>query len=297
MGMIKSMTAFGKAKSEGTDRDYTVEIRAVNSRYFDCTVKLPRAYTFLEEKIKAYIQKNVTSRGKIDVYLGVQSHTEGEASIRLDDAYVKGYLNALYRLRDEYGLVDDISVMTVARAGDIFVIERKEEDLTEEWARVEEVLSKASADFSAMREAEGARIEKDLREKVDTIRAIVAEISTESHRDIGAYRDKLESRLRTILDDHAVNIDENRILTECAIMADRLAVDEEIVRLGSHFVAFEDILASGEASGRKLDFLMQEMNRETNTIGSKCSNADIAARVVKVKCELEKIREQIQNIE
>ena len=295
--MIKSMTAFGKAKIEGEDRDYTVEIRAVNSRYFDCTVKLPRAYLFLEEKIKAYIQKNVTSRGKIDVFLGVENHTEGESSIRIDDGYVKGYLDALYRLRDEYGLRDDISVMTVARSSDVFVIERKEEDLSKEWARVEDVLSKACADFSAMREGEGARIEKDMREKVDNIRAFVARIKDASASEIGAYRDKLETRLRAILDDHAVNIDENRILTECAIMADRLAVDEEIVRLGSHFVAFEEILASGEASGRKLDFLMQEMNRETNTIGSKCSSASIAALVVEVKCELEKIREQIQNIE
>ncbi len=295
--MIKSMTAFGKAKTEGADRDYTVEIKAVNSRYFDCTVKLPRAYSFLEEKIKAFVQKNVTSRGKVDVYLTVQSHTEGEASIALDEGYVKGYLAALYRLRDEYGLCDDISVMSVARSSDVFVIERKEEDLSSEWARVEEVLSAAAVGFSEMREAEGARIEADIRAKVDNIRAIVSDIAKESVRDIGAYREKLESRLRTILDDHAVNIDEGRILTECAIMADRLAVDEELVRLDSHFAAFEEILASGDPAGRKLDFLMQEMNRETNTIGSKCSNAAIAKMVVAVKCELEKIREQIQNIE
>lgn len=295
--MIKSMTAFGKAKKEGADRDYTFELRAVNSRYLDCSVKLPRAYAFLEEKIKSYIQKNVTSRGKIDVFFSVQNHTEGESSVQLDEGYLKGYLAALYRMRDEYGLADDISVMTVARNSDVFVIERKEEDLSEEWARVEEVLAAAAADFCAMREAEGARIEKDLREKVDNIRRIVSEIADESARDVGVYREKLETRLRAILDDHAVNIDENRILTECAIMADRLAVDEELVRLESHFVAFEEILASGEAAGRKLDFLMQEMNRETNTIGSKCSNAAIAKMVVAVKCELEKIREQIQNIE
>ena len=295
--MIKSMTAYGKGKKEGVDRDYTVEIKSVNSRYFDCTVKLPRAYTFLEEKIKTYVQKNVTSRGKIDVYLSVQNHTEGEASIQIDEGYLKGYLEALYRLRDAYGLRDDISVMEVARSPEVLVIERREEDLSSEWARVEEVLSLAAAEFSAMREAEGARIETDIRTKVDTIREVVADIARESSRDIGAYRDKLEARLRTILDDHAVNIDENRILTECAVMADRLAVDEELVRLHSHFAAFEEILASGEVAGRKLDFLMQEMNRETNTIGSKCSNAAIAKMVVAVKCELEKIREQIQNIE
>ena len=295
--MLRSMTAYGRCSRSIGEKEITVEIKSVNSRYFDCTVKLPRAYLFLEEKIKGFIQKNVTSRGKIDVYLTVQSHTEGEASIQLDEGYLKGYLAALYRLRDEYGLKDDISVMTVARSSDVFVVERKEEDLSAEWARVESVLSLAAADFTAMREAEGARIEADLRAKVDNIRELVSSIGAESVRDIGAYREKLETRLRAILDDHAVNIDDSRILTECAIMADRLAVDEELVRLGSHFVAFEDILASKDPAGRKLDFLMQEMNRETNTIGSKCSNADIAKKVVAVKCELEKIREQIQNIE
>ncbi len=295
--MIKSMTAYGKARSEGADRDYTVELRSVNSRYLDCTVKLPRAYAFLEEKIKAYIQKNVISRGKIDVYISVESHTETESSIALDEGYLKGYLAALYRLRDEYGLRDDISVMSLARNSDVFRVERKEEDLSEEWGRLEGVLAAAAADFGAMRAAEGERIERDIREKVDGIRELARQIGEASARDIGAYREKLETRLRAILDDHAVTVDEGRILTECAIMADRLAVDEELVRLGSHFVAFEEILASGEPAGRKLDFLMQEMNRETNTVGSKCSNAAIAKMVVAVKCELEKIREQIQNIE
>jgi len=295
--MIKSMTAFGRAKSENADRDYTVEIKAVNSRYFDCTVKLPRAYAFLEEKIKSYIQTKVTSRGKIDVYLSVQNHTEGEATVLLDEGYLKGYLAALYRLRDEYGLADDISVMSVAKNNDVFVIERKEEDLGGEWARIESVLAEAASGFDAMRTAEGARIEKDLREKVDSIRAITAKIAAESAEDIAAYREKLETRLRGILDEHGLKFDENRILTECAIMADKLAVDEELVRLGSHFAAFEEILALREPVGRKLDFLMQEMNREINTTGSKCCNASIASHVVAVKCELEKIREQIQNLE
>jgi len=295
--MIKSMTAFGRAKSEGADRDYTVEIKAVNSRYFDCTVKLPRAYAFLEEKIKSYLQTHVTSRGKLDVYLGVQNHTEGEASVTVDDGYVKGYLAALHRLRDEYGLRDDTSVMSLARTDGVLLIERKEADLSGEWARIEAVLAEASAGFDLMRREEGARIEKDLREKVDNIRHTVRTIAEASEKDIGAYREKLEARLRKVLDDNALKMDENRILTECAIMADKLAVDEELVRLESHFAAFEQILASGEPAGRKLDFLMQEMNREINTTGSKCSNASIAALVVSVKCELEKIREQIQNIE
>ncbi len=295
--MIKSMTAFGRAKSENADRDYTVEIKAVNSRYFDCTVKMPRAYAFLEEKIKAYIQTKVTSRGKIEVFFGVRNHTEGEAVVTVDDGYVKGYLAALHRLRDEYGLRDDVSVMQLARTDGVLLIDRKEEDLSEEWTRVEAVLAEASAGFDGMRREEGARIEKDIRAKVDKIRETVRVIAAESEKDIASYREKLETRLRKVLEENAVKADENRILTECAIMADRLAVDEELVRLESHFVAFEEILASGEPAGRKLDFLMQEMNREINTTGSKCSNASIASMVVSVKCELEKIREQIQNIE
>ncbi len=295
--MIKSMTAFGRAKSENADRDYTVEIKAVNSRYFDCTVKMPRAYAFLEEKIKSFLQTRVTSRGKLDVYLSVQNHTEGEASVTVDEGYLKGYLAALCRLRDEYGLRDDISVMSLARTEGVLLIERKEEDLSGEWARIETVLASAAEGFDLMRREEGARIERDIREKVDKIRETVRVIAEESEKDIGAYREKLEARLRKVLDENTVKMDENRILTECAIMADKLAVDEELVRLESHFVAFEQILSSGEPAGRKLDFLMQEMNREINTTGSKCSNAAIAALVVSVKCELEKIREQIQNIE
>ena len=295
--MIKSMTAFGRAVSEGADRDYTVEIKAVNSRYLDCTVKLPRAYLFLEEKIKSYIQTHVTTRGKVDVYLTVRNHTEGEATVTVDDGYVKGYLAALQKLRDSYGVRDDISVMQLARSEGVLIVDRKEEDLSGEWVRIESLLAEAARGFDIMRSEEGARIEADMRDKVNKIRETVRVIAAASEKDIGAYRARLEARLRKVLDENAVKMDENRILTECAIMADKLAVDEELVRLESHFVAFEQILASDEVAGRRLDFLMQEMNREINTTGSKCSNAEIASLVVSVKCELEKIREQIQNIE
>ena len=295
--MIKSMTAYGRGKREWEDKDMSFELRSVNSRYFDCTVKLPRAYAFLEEKIKAYVQKNVISRGKVDVFFNVTDRTETGVTVSLDEGYLKGYLAALRRLSEEYGLADDVTVSRVAARPEIFRIERTEEDLSGEWERVEEALALAAADYSAMREAEGARIAADLTEKVEGIEQMVSRIAALSAEHIGGYREKLEARLRAVLEDNRVTADENRILTECAIMADKLAVDEELVRLGSHFVAFRDIIGQKEPAGRKLDFLMQEMNRETNTIGSKCQNSAIAAIVVDIKCELEKIREQVQNIE
>lgn len=295
--MIKSMTAYGRGKKEWEDKDMSFELRSVNSRYLDCNVRLPRAYAFFEDKIKAYLQKNVITRGKVDVIFTVTDRTEAEVSVTLDEGYLKGYLSALRRLHEEYGLPDDLTVSRVAQRSEIFRIERTEEDLTGEWARVEEALALAAADFSAMREAEGKRIAADLSEKMKGIQDMVSRIAALSAEHIGTYREKLEARLRQVLEDNRVTADENRILTECAIMADRLAVDEEIVRLGSHFAAFETIMAQRDPAGRKLDFLMQEMNRETNTIGSKCQNSAIAAIVVDIKCELEKIREQIQNIE
>ena len=295
--MLKSMTAFGRAQGEWEGRTFTVELRSVNSRYFDCSVKLPRAYSAFEEKIKAYLQKNVLSRGKLDVMISVQGQGSEETSVALDEAYLSGYLAALHRLRDDYGLADDISVMKVAENREIFTVVKTERDAGEDYPHIEEVMALAAADHTAMRSAEGARIEADLREKVAAIRALTEKIAARSTEEIAAYREKLEGRLRTVLAEHAVAPDEARVLTECAIMADKLAVDEELVRLGSHFAAFEEILAMREPAGRKLDFLMQEMNRETNTIGSKCSSAEIAKHVVDIKCELEKIREQIQNIE
>lgn len=294
---MKSMTAFGRATAEWGSKTYTVEIRSVNSRFFDCTVKAPRAYGFLEEKIKSHLQNNIISRGKIDVSLSVIDHAEGESEVRLDEGYLRGYLDALYRLRDTYGLKDDISVMSVASNKDILLVTRKEEDMEGEWERVLSVLDRAGCDHTRMREAEGERIGEDLKAKVGCIRRHAAEIAAASEICIRGYREKLETRLRSVLEDHALKMDEARILTECAIMADKLAVDEELVRLSSHFAAFGEILSAKEPVGRKLDFLMQEMNRETNTIGSKCADAQIASHVVEIKCELEKIREQIQNLE
>ena len=295
--MIKSMTAFGRAKREGESKDVTIEIKSVNSRFFDCNVKLPRAYIFLEERIKEHIRKNAVGRAKVDVFVTVDNHTSGVGAVGIDSAYLESYLGALYRLRDEFGLSDDISVMTVARNQEIFTFDKPEEDLEGEWELFRSVLDEAIAGYSEMREREGAKAEADIKEKIELVRAYAAEVEQISKEDMVGYRDKLEARIRAALEDAKVTPDENRLLTECAIWTDKIAIDEELVRLRSHFGAFYDIIEAKEPSGRKLDFLMQELNRETNTIGSKANNARIARIVVNMKGELEKIREQIQNVE
>lgn len=295
--MIRSMTAFGRAKREGEIKDVTVELKSVNSRYFDCTVKMPRAYIFLEERIKNYVQKNAIGRGKVDVFLTIDNHKTTNVSVGIDKDFAKSYIEALKTLRDEFSLSDDISVMTVARNQDVFSYERAEEDLEAEWESIRSVLDEAIAGYVAMRTTEGQKAESDIKAKIELIRSYADQVEEISKSDTVGYRDKLEAKLRAILDDEKIAIDENRLLTECAIWADKIAIDEELVRLRSHFGAFYDICASAEPSGRKLDFLMQEMNRETNTIGSKANNAKIARIVVNIKGELEKIREQVQNIE
>ena len=295
--MIKSMTAFGRAKVEGAEKDITVEIKSVNSRFFDCTVKMPRAYLSLEERIKNYVQKNAVARAKVDVFITVDNHSTAPQKLDVDTSYAESYIAALCELRDRFGLKDDISVMTVARNQDVFRTTKVDADLEAEWALLRPVLDAAIADHTAMRTAEGEKAIADINAKIELIRTFVDEIEAISKEDTVGYRDKLEERLRKILADNSVEIDESRILTECAVWADKIAIDEELVRLRSHFGAFYDIAAAKEPSGRKLDFLMQEMNRETNTIGSKANNARIARIVVNIKGELEKIREQVQNIE
>lgn len=296
--MIKSMTAFGRARKSIGGKDITVEIRSVNNRFFDCSVKLPRSFSFLEEKIKPYLQSKSVSRGKVDVYIGIDVIDSPVPDITIDKGYATAYINALEELSQCYPiLTDDISVMRVAQNHDIFVIRKSDENIEKEWADVREVLDEALERFIAARQSEGSNIERDIKNKVNNIISLTEKIESISSSDITGYREKLEARLRDMLSDNKLVFEESRILTECAIFADKIAIDEELVRLRSHFTAFDDILNSNEPAGRKLDFLLQEMNRETNTIGSKCQNASIARIVVDVKCELEKIREQIQNIE
>jgi len=295
--MIRSMTAF--ARATGTDEQNTivVEMRSVNNRYLDCSPRLPRVFSGLEERIRPLLQAKGVTRGKVDITVSLENKDQTPRGMTVNDTAVRAYLDALYYLRDTYGLTDDISVTRVAANPAIFAQEQAEVDLDEAWARLSPVLGEAIDAFVAAREREGARLRADLLAKLQNLRLLTDEVEARSADDVSGYRQKLEERLRTVLADNRVTADENRILTECALHADKIAVDEELVRLRSHFSLFEDLMNASEAVGRKLDFLIQEMNREVNTIGSKCADAGIAHRIVEAKNELEKIREQIQNLE
>ena len=295
--MIKSMTSFGRARETVGGKDITVEMRSVNNRFFDCTVKLPRSFSYLEERIKPYLQSKGISRGKVDVFITIDVIDSKAPNISIDKGYAEAYINALKELGETFGLKDDISITRVAANHDVFVTARPEDDIEQDFADLSVVLDKATDSFISGRIREGENIKRDLLGKIDLISKTVNEIETISRSDTETYREKLEKRLRDMLSDNRLVFDENRILTECAIFADKVAIDEELVRLRSHFDGFHEILASDEPAGRKLDFLVQELNRETNTIGSKAQNSDIAKHVVNIKCEIEKIREQIQNIE
>ena len=295
--MFKSMTAFARARKTVNGKDITAEIKSVNNRYLDANVKISRLYSFLEDKIKQYVQSNGISRGKVEIYVNVDLLEQQGVEINLDTAYAQSYINALYKLRDTFGLHDDITVCKIASNREIFNVKKPEDDLEGDWNDIKEVLDIALADFLERRSIEGENLLRNIREKIENIKGYVKKISENSDRDTREYAKKLEERITKFLGDNSIEIDEQRILTEVAIFADKIAIDEELVRLDSHFGAFEDIVKSNEPAGRKLDFLLQEMNRETNTIGSKASNADTAHLVVNIKNELEKIREQIQNIE
>lgn len=295
--MIRSMTAFGRAKGSVGGKEITVELRSVNNRFFDCSAKLPRAFSFLEEKIKPHLQSRSISRGKVDVFISIDVVDTPDVVIDIDEGYAAAYIKALRKLRDQFDLNDNISVMSVASNKDLFVIKKSEEDTEKEWADLCTVLDVAIDKFLAAREREGQNIRLDLEGKIASISEKVTRIEALSETDTREYRIKLEQKLKDMLSDSRIVFDENRILTECAIFADKIAIDEELVRLRSHFDGFAEILSADEPAGRRLDFLVQEINRETNTIGSKCQNSAIAKLVVDIKCDIEKIREQIQNIE
>lgn len=297
--MIRSMTAYGRASDIVDGKEILVEIKSVNNRFFDCNIRIPRHYGFLEEKIKTHLQQNGISRGKVDVYIGINITENIGTQIHLDESYVKSYINALISLRDIFSLKDDISVMTVARNHDIFTKINPEEDMEKDWRELLPVLQEALNSFRSMREAEGCNLKKDLIAKKDRLTHFAAKIAAIQNNSVNTYRVRLETRLRQVLSELDINIapDDSRIITECAIFADKTAVDEELTRLSSHFTAFDSAFNSDEPVGRKIDFIVQEMNREINTIGSKVSDIEITSLVVDMKSELEKIREQIQNIE
>jgi uncharacterized protein (TIGR00255 family) len=297
--MIRSMTAFGRAVrlDAANGKNITVELKSVNNRYLDCSVRISRVYSFLEDRVRQYIQSSGISRGKVDVYIGVEIIENVGTTVDVDMALAESYIAALKRLRDNFELADDISVMTVAQNRDIFNIRKPEEDTEDDWQSIKPALDEAIEVFLKVRETEGERLKADILGKLTKIEAISSKIKAHSEADIIAYKNKFEARLKQILADSNLELNQSMILTECAIYADRVSIDEELVRLSCHFEAFRSILESDEPVGRKLDFLLQEINRETNTIGSKANSAEIAALVVETKSELEKIREQIQNIE
>ena len=292
--MVKSMTGYGRAVETVNGREFTVEIRSVNNRYLDCTVKLPRSFSFAEEAVKAAV-KAAVSRGKVDVYISVRSETEADVQVTLNKPVLEGYLAAMRQMVAEYGVKDDISVSALSRMNDIFVVDKPKADEDQLKADLLSVVDKALASYDAMRVTEGLALENDLRSRANTILELVAQVEEQNPKTVSEYRKRLEEKMREVLE--SKSIDESRILTEAAIFADKVAVDEETVRLRSHLEQMNSMLTTGGAMGRKLDFLLQEMNRETNTIGSKCTDVALARIVVEIKAELEKIREQTQNIE
>lgn len=291
------MTAFGRERRGVGGKDITVEIKSVNNRYFDCSVKLPHAFSPLEQRIKPYLQERGLSRGKVDIGIFVEFAEATNSEIVVNREYAAKYIAALRSLKSEFELGGDINVMDVARDREVFTFTKPDGDIEQDWADLKEVLDAAIEKFIESRAAEGKRIEADLCAKIEGIRARVEKIEELSSEDIGGYRARLEEKIKAVLADNNITVDENRILTECAIYADKAAIDEETVRLKSHFEAFYSYVEKNEPVGRSLDFLIQEMNREVNTIGSKCGNSEIAHIVVECKTELEKVREQIQNIE
>ena len=292
--MVKSMTGYGRAVETVNGREFTVELRSVNNRYLDCNVKLPRSLTFAEEAVKQAV-KGTISRGKVDVFITVRSEGTTDVKITLNDAMVEGYLAAMKQMVTAYGVQDDISVSILSRMPEVFTVEKPEVDEEQLLADLMSVVKQALANYDAMRAAEGKALEADLRSRGNTILELVSQVEAGNAQTVIDYRTRLESKLREVLANTA--IDESRILTEAAIFADKVAVDEETVRLRSHLEQMNTMLTNGGAMGRKLDFLLQEMNREANTIGSKCTDVRLARIVVDIKAELEKIREQTQNIE
>ena len=294
MDLIKSMTGYGRAVETVNGRELTVELRSVNNRYLDCSVKLPRTLNFAEDAVKQAVKASV-SRGKVDVFISMKAETGEDVKISLNEAVLEGYLDAMRQMVSKYSVADDISVSTVSRLPDVFSVERPEVDEEQLLKDLLGVVAKALEGYDAMRRTEGAAMEQDLRSRGNTIRELVSQVEQGNAQTVSDYRARLEAKLQEVLSNTA--IDESRILTEAAIFADKVAVDEETVRLRSHLQQMDDMLTAGGAMGRKLDFLLQEMNRETNTIGSKCTDVRLARIVVDIKAELEKIREQTQNIE
>lgn len=292
--MIRSMTGYGRSEQTVDAMNITVEIKSVNHRYFEFSAKTPRAYGFLEEKLKSYCN-TLVSRGKVECYVSVETLEDSGAQILVNHALAAGYINALKEISQKYELRDDISVVALSRYPDVLSLHKAPDDEEKIWTAVQSVAQAAVSKFIAMREAEGAKLKQDILSRADSILDCVAYIEKRSPETVMEYNAKLLQRMKDLLGE--ASVDEQRLLTEAAIFADKIAVDEETVRLRSHIAQLRDFMDANEAIGRKLDFLIQEINREANTIGSKAQDVEIAKKVISVKAEVEKIREQVQNIE
>ena len=292
--MVKSMTGYGRGEQTLHDRKITVELRSVNNRYLDCSVRMPRLYLFAEDAIKTKVQQSI-SRGKVDVFITLDSSAAEQLKVTVNRSVADGYHSALKELAQIYGLADDISVSLLTRFPDVLLAEKAEEDAEQVAQDICAVLDLALADFDQMRTREGQRLSDDILSRAASIENMVSFVEERSPQTVSEYRVRLEERMREVLEN--TQLEPSRILTEAAIFADKVAVDEETVRLRSHIAQLREMLSKGGATGRKLDFLIQEFNREANTIGSKCNDIQISRQVVDIKAEIEKIREQVQNIE
>ncbi len=292
--MIKSMTGYGRASGCVEKQEVTIELRSVNNRFLDCSVRIPRVYTAVEDALKSEVQKAI-SRGKVDVYVSIDSSKADDVKINLNKPLLEAYLATFNEMSDKYGLKNDISVMSVSRLPDIMLVEKKETDLDAFSEGLCAILRDALREFDAMRKREGQKLAEDMLSRLAEIERILRIVEERSPKTVQEYRQRLEQRMKEVLENREV--DEARLITEAAIFADKIAVDEETVRLRSHISQLKDMLVSEQPMGRKLDFIVQEFNREVNTIGSKCNNTEMSHMVVDMKAEIEKIREQAQNIE
>ena len=292
--MLRSMTGFGRGEDTIGGRHIVFEIKSVNHKYFEFNSRIPRVYLFLEDKLKAYIQGKI-SRGKVDVFLQIETLEETDVQVLVNHSLASAYVTALQELKERYQLPDEPSLALLSKYSDIFSVHQAPEDEDAVWEAVRQVADQAIASFLKMREAEGARLKADILEKAGEIVALVDQVERHTPETVEHYRERLKAKIEELLQDN--RFDEQRVLTEVAIFADKVAVDEETVRLRSHFQQLQRLVDSDGPVGRKIDFLVQEMNREANTIGSKSVNSQIAYLVVDIKALIEKIREQVQNVE
>lgn len=292
--MLRSMTGFGRANGLFKDLDITVEIKSVNHRYFEFSCRMPRAYQFIEEKLKSICQQSI-SRGKVELSVFIDDNSDSAVEVEINRPYAKAYIDALKQLSKEFGIKNDVKISTLANNDEIFKTSHRQQPDEEVAQAVADVVSQAIDGFILMREVEGERLKNDVLMRAKNILEKVEFVESRSPQTVKAYRERLEQKMKEVLEN--TNIDEQRIITETAIFADKVAVDEETVRLRSHIKQLQSYMEADGPVGKKIDFIVQEMNRETNTIGSKCQDVEIAHTVVDIKSEIEKIREQIQNIE